>query len=116
MIARIRFTVLQQPVYVAGKSDKEFFFPFEKMIPFLTACALRMLQGALIKNGRSRMVVVLYCGQRDLAVPYPDPVPWAVLDFIELREDLPVRFPVKFYLFCGTFRTETQITGWVNEF
>jgi hypothetical protein len=48
MIARIRFTVLQQPVNVDGQPDKEFFFLIEKMIPFLTACALRMLQGAFI--------------------------------------------------------------------
>ena len=61
------------------------------------------------------MVAEPYSGQRDLAVPYPDPVPWAVFDFIELREDLPVRFSIQFYLLCSTFRAETQMTGRIDE-
>ena len=61
------------------------------------------------------MIVGLYSSHRYRAVPYPDPVPWAVFDFIELREDLPVRFSIQFYLLCSTFRAETQMTGRIDE-
>jgi hypothetical protein len=60
------------------------------------------------------MITKPYPFQWHRAVPDPDLMPGAVLYLINLRENLPVRFPIKLCLFRRTLRAVSEIPGWID--